>query len=314
MVPASISSTRDGSSARYTSAETAPWPPLDAEVGRSQGDRRQFDRRTGHRADLDPVHRAAAIGPIGEESQDRPLRRRAPQIVDDDVDLGGCSTQGPCRLVVVLGEPDDVVGTDGGERVEPGAVPTGADHPPGAEPFGHLHGHGPGIAGGAEDEHALARPDRDSSAQCHPRGRGRVQGGRNLCHLDIVGQVDGASPVDHRLVGHRSGCTVVGDEVDLLAVRPLGDGVDTGDHGQLAGAGVVGSCGAGPDPRVQADREHVDEDLSVGALLGNFELPVVRWFGERCHHCRMLPLHRCGSSALDVKWLVPRTKLVGGTY
>ncbi len=100
---------------------------LETEVGRSQGDRGQFDRGASHRTDLDPVHGAAAIGPFGEESHDGLLRRLTPQVVDHDVDFGGCSAKRSCRCLGIVGEMDDLVGTDGHERIEAGEVAPGAD-------------------------------------------------------------------------------------------------------------------------------------------------------------------------------------------
>ena len=103
----------------------------------------------------------------------------------------------------VVGQRDELVGAEGGERVEPLGVASGADHAPGAKPLRDLDGHRPGIAGRAEDEHALAGLDRDAAAQRDPRRHRRVHRGRDLGHVDVVGQLDRAPYVDDRLVGHR---------------------------------------------------------------------------------------------------------------
>ena len=92
----------------------------------------------------------------------------APQIVNHDIDFGGCFTKRSRRFIGIVSEMDDVIGADGRKCVEPNEVAPGADHSPGAEPFCDLYGHGPGITSCAQDEHALAGLDRDSPAQRHP--------------------------------------------------------------------------------------------------------------------------------------------------
>ena len=63
----------------------------------------------------------------------------------------------------------------------------------------------------------------------------------------------GRRGIRHGLVRHRADDVIGGHEVDPLAVGSLADAVDAGDHGQRAGAGVVGPGGTGSGARVQAD-------------------------------------------------------------
>ena len=57
--------------------------------------------------------------------------------------------------VRVVGQLDDVVGADRGQRPQPIGVTSGADHPSRAEPLGDLDGHRSRVAGRAEHEDAL---------------------------------------------------------------------------------------------------------------------------------------------------------------
>ena len=83
----------------------------------------------------------------------------APQVVDDDVDVGGGLAE---RVVGILaGQRQGEVGTEVAERGEPFGVAPGTDHLARAEVLGNLDGHPAGVAGRAEDEHALPGLDRD---------------------------------------------------------------------------------------------------------------------------------------------------------
>ena len=174
---------------------------------------------------------------------------------------------------------------------QPARIAAGADHAPGAEPLGHLHGHRPGVAGRAEDEDALPGVDRNAAAQGDPRRHRRVHRGGDLRDVGVVGQLDRPARADERLVRHRADHVVRGHEVDPRAVGSPADPVDPGDHRQRAAARVVGSGGAAADPRVQADGEHVDEELVRRVRLRNLERLVVRRLLERCHDSRVHPGH-----------------------
>jgi hypothetical protein len=176
---------------------------------------------------------------------------------------------------VIVAHLDDAVGAERGERVQPLEVAAGPDYVSGTEPFCHLNGHRSGVAGGAEDEDALAGLDRNPATQGHPGRHRRIHRGGDCRDIDVIGQLDRPPGRDHRLVGHRPGVVVVGYEVDSLAVRALGDCVDAGDHRQNGGARVVGPGGAAAHARVQTDSENVDDDLLAGGRLRDLDLLVL---------------------------------------
>jgi hypothetical protein len=163
---------------------------LQAEIRRAERDRWQLDGRPDHRANLDPIQRPASVRPLGQQRHDRLGRRRAPQVIQDDVDVGGRFTERLPRPVV--GQRHDRVGVRQG--VEPSWVASGSDHPAGAEPFGDLDRHGAGVSGRAEDEHALAGLDRHSPPERHPRRHRRIHRGCDLDDVDVVGQLRACNP------------------------------------------------------------------------------------------------------------------------
>jgi hypothetical protein len=119
----------------------------------------------GHRTDLDPVHLTAAVGPRGQQSHDGVLRGLAPQVVQDDVGLGGRGGQRPGHRIVIAGQLDNIVGTSRGERAQTDRVASGVPTTRPAPPPGHQHGHRSGVAGRAENEHALPGLDLNAVAQ-----------------------------------------------------------------------------------------------------------------------------------------------------
>ena len=127
-------------------------------AARSAGGR---DRRggAGDGADLDPVERAAAIGARGDDGGDGLLGGRAPQVVEDDVDVRGDLADAPRARPCLSGRDR--------RRClrRPRCWP----------PDGQLSR----VAGGAEDEHALPGCEVDPLAQRDPGGHGGVHPGRD---------------------------------------------------------------------------------------------------------------------------------------
>ena len=101
----------------------------------------------------------------------------APDVVDDDVDVGRRGE---------LVERAGLVGAEGGQCGEPCRVAAGGDHLRGAEQLGDLDRHPAGVAGGAEDQHALPGGEVDAAAQRDPGGHHRVHRGRDLDRVDRV--------------------------------------------------------------------------------------------------------------------------------
>jgi hypothetical protein len=61
----------------------------DFQARRAQRGRRDGSLEPGHRADLDPGQLAAAVLAGGQHVGYRPGRRRAPDVIEDHIDLGG---------------------------------------------------------------------------------------------------------------------------------------------------------------------------------------------------------------------------------
>ena len=126
-VPAVISAARAGSSATIAAVlDGALAAAHDAQVRGAQRGGRERDVRAGDGADLDPVERAAAVAAAGDERADRALGGRAPEVVEDDVDVGGRLAE---RVVV---ERDGDVGA--GRRAPRGARRRGRRRSPAPAP------------------------------------------------------------------------------------------------------------------------------------------------------------------------------------
>ena len=85
-------------------------------------------------------------------------------VVDDDVDLAGRRPERSVGCVIVVGQRDNLVGSERSERVEPVQIAPSADHAPGAESFGDLDRHRSGVSGRTEDQDTLAGLDGDAAA------------------------------------------------------------------------------------------------------------------------------------------------------
>jgi hypothetical protein len=241
----------------------------DAQVRSAQGGGREGDVRSGDGADLDPVERPTAVVAVGDQGADGVLGGRAPEVVDDDVDVGGGFAE---HVVGVLaGQRDGDVGTEVAHRGEPFGVSAGGDHVARAEVLGYLDGHLTGVAGRAEDEHALPGSDGDPRAQRDPGGHRGVHRGGGRRDVTVGRQHDAATAVDDGALGHRSERGVRQDEVHEVTIGCATDTVDTGDQRQLVAAGVVRAVRGGAHARVQAGREHVDEKLVLAARLGRLD-------------------------------------------
>ena len=233
----------------------------DLQARRAQRGGRDRGDRSGDRADLDPGERPGAIGAVGDDGSHRGGGRLAPQVVDHHVDLGGG-----------LAEPAGAVAESASSRTVPSAPSAGSaascsgvaargDDPARAELLGDLHGHLPGVAGGAQNQHVLAglEPIRRRSAT----------------HDDIAGFMaaatsTGSLPPGSTKLRRRSMtvCSAIApmrgvtqDEVAQRAVGRAAHPVDAGDQRQVAGAGVVRAVGLRPHPAMQARSDDVDEDL-----------------------------------------------------
>ena len=200
--------------------------------------------------------------------------------------------------VGVLDELNDLVSAEGGEGVQAVEVAAGTHDATGTEPLGDLHRHRPGVPCRSQHQHALSDLDRHPATESHPRRHGRVHGCGDLLDIGIVREGDGAPHVDDCFLRHRAGKLIVGDEVDPAPVSQTSDSIDAGDHGQLAGAGVVPAGGPGADPGVEPDGENVDQPLVLPDRRGHVELSIVRWLVEGRDHRGMHPLHGTASCSL----------------
>src|SRR5271163_995304 len=112
---------------------------------------RDFGSRAGDRADLDPGQRLTVVAAMGGDRDHRVGGGRSPQIVDDDVDIGGSRSE--ARAVA---EGHDGICAEAWQARQPLRVAAGRHDPARAELFGDLHGDLPGTTGGAENQHGLA--------------------------------------------------------------------------------------------------------------------------------------------------------------
>ena len=137
----------------------------------------------GDRADLDPGQRHVAVGARGQHLDHRPGGRLAPDVVDDDVDVGRRG-----HLVEAEGE----VGAEGGQLGEALRAAPGGDHAGGAEALRHLDRHPAGVPRGAEDSTSwpAAKSIRRRSAT-HEDISG-VQGRRDQHRVGLGGEDDAA--------------------------------------------------------------------------------------------------------------------------
>lgn len=240
---------------------------------RPQSRRRQGDVGAGDRADLDPVERAAPVAADREQGGDRRLRGGAPQIVEDDVDLG-------CRRGQRLGAVVERDGEVGVEYLQTFATAPGGDDGTGPEQPCDAHGHGSGVAGGAEHEHGGARGEGHPSSERHPRRHRGVHRGGDAIDVDVGRQRDDAARVHDGLRRQRAVLVVVGREVHEPTVVSAPDPVDPRHEGEPTGAGVVGASRAGTYAGMDADRQDVDHLLAL-AGFGEFEGKVAGGFVER---------------------------------
>ena len=93
-----------------------------------------------------------------------------------------------------------------------------------------------------------------------------------IAAMSAGSQREGASPIDHRALGHRPVRAVEGDEIQELAVGRAADAIHSRDQRQHYVAGVVGARSARAHPWVKAGGEHLDRDLVLGARRGRLEV------------------------------------------
>ena len=266
-VPAVISAARAGSSATIAAVLTEPWP---LPMMRRFAARSAADGRAMSGPATEPIW-IQSSGRLrsrrrGEEGADGVLGGRAPEVVDDDVDVGG----GLAERVVV--ERDGDVGAELGQRREALGVTACADHVAGAEVLGDLDGH---LARRCRSRRGRARAARAAMAI-------RV---RSAIQEDIAGFIAAAIAATSLSAGsgtlRRRSTTVCSaiepsvvsgqDEVDEIAVGGAADAIDARDQRQFVAARVVRAVGAGAHARVQAGGEHVDDELVLAARLGRLD-------------------------------------------
>ena len=255
--PAAISAARAGSSATIAAVlDRALAAAHDAQVRGAQRRRRERDVRAGDRADLDPVERAAAVAAAGDDRAHGALGRRAPEVVEDDVDVGGRARARRRPSETVTSAPSSA------SAAEALGVAAGADHVAGAEALGDLDRHPAGVAGGAEHQHAAARAGWRSAR------RSAIQD--DMAGFIAAAIAAGSLPAGSATLRRRS--TTVCSAIDPRGVSGrtkyrsspsarAADAVDAGDQRELAGARVVRAVRARAHARVQAGGEHVDDDL-----------------------------------------------------
>ena len=168
------------------------------------------------------------------------------------------------------------VGAGRGARAA--GIATGADHASGAEQRGDLDRHRAGVAGRAEDQDALARLDRDTAPQRHPRRHRRVHRG---------GDRRGVGAVRSSTVRRRS-------TIALSAIVPEtsspADEVDrrrpgAGRPRRCRGSSAARRCScSAPRPRrcgpAGAGRRRGRRPGLVARRRGALQLLIVRWLVE----------------------------------
>ena len=131
---------------------------------RPQRSGRDFGGRAGDRADLDPGQRLTVVAAVGGDRDHRVGGGRSPQIVDNDVDIGGSRNE-----LRVVAERHEGICAERWQARQPLRVAADRDDPPRAKQFGDLYGHLPGTTGGTENQHGLARLKAGPVPQRNPR-------------------------------------------------------------------------------------------------------------------------------------------------
>ena len=161
------------------------------------------------------------------DGRDGRLGRRAPQVVDDDVDA--VRSRGLGQGGRVAGAAED----DGGRRgklVQDGLVAARGDHPARAQPLGQRHRDPPGHPSRAQHQHGLTWLQRGPPGQRQPGTHPRVddrRGGHLIQALRQRQRKPRRRPLCHR-PARRADTT----EIHRPAVRQPARAVDPGNHRQ----------------------------------------------------------------------------------
>ena len=253
---------------------------LEADVGLAEGGGRQREVGAGDGTDLDPVEGLGTIRVGAEQREEGGLGGRAPEVVEDHVDIGGLGGEVVGDLVGIGGQVQRGRGAEGGEDGQLLRVSARGDDGLRSEVPGDLDGELAGGAGGAEDEDALAGVEGHPAVEGNPGGHAGVHGGGEDHRVGVGRERDGAAEVDCRGVGHGAVGGVGEDEVHERVVGPAADAVDARDEGQLPRRRVVRAIGLRADARVQAGGQDVHELVVLPHDRRDRDLLVGRWAVE----------------------------------